>query len=88
MLATAKASPLANVPAALAYPNPAEEAIRLELPAAWPLPFEAQLLDAAGRVVRTFRPAAHDLSVPRGTLQPGVYLLKFAGQPPVRIEFK
>ena len=88
VLATAKASPLANVPAALAYPNPAEEAIRLELPAAWPLPFEAQLLDAAGRVVRTFRPAAHDLSVPRGTLRPGVYLLKFAGQPPVRIEFK
>lgn len=70
------------------YPIPAEGMVRLVLPDAWQLPLEAQLLDVAGRVVRTFRPAAHDLQLLRGSLPAGGYWLKFPGQAPVRIEFK
>ncbi|MDO7847829.1 alpha/beta hydrolase [Hymenobacter sp. M29] len=83
-LATAKAA----APALPAYPNPATEAVRLQLPASWRLPLDAQMLDATGRVVQTLHPATPELTVPRGSLAPGVYLLRFAGQPPVRIEFK
>jgi acetyl esterase/lipase len=75
-------------PAAQAFPVPAEEAIRLVLPQAWALPAEAQLLDAAGRVVRTISPTTRELNLLRGSLKAGLYLLKFPGQVPVRIEFK
>ncbi|MFD2719501.1 alpha/beta hydrolase fold domain-containing protein [Hymenobacter monticola] len=76
-------------PAAQAYPNPADAAIRIQLPEAWVNLTEAQLLDAAGRVVRTINPVStRDLSVLRGSLKAGIYLLKFPGQVPVRIEFK
>ncbi|MDO7854498.1 alpha/beta hydrolase [Hymenobacter convexus] len=84
-LATSKASAL---PAAQAYPIPAAEAVHLVLPKELLLPLQAQLLDAAGRVVRTVSPDAHALDVLRGTLQPGVYWLKLPGQPAVRLEFK
>ena len=73
---------------AQAYPNPAEEAVRLLLPETWKLPTEGQLLDAAGRVVRTLIPDSKELNVLRGSLKPGMYSLKFPGQTPVRIEFK
>jgi acetyl esterase/lipase len=87
---TLAARPIATAqPAAQAYPNPADEAIRIQLPEAWVNQTEAQLLDAAGRVVRTFNPAStRDLTVLRGSLKAGLYLLKFPGQTPVRIEFK
>ena len=75
-------------PVAQAYPVPADEAIRLVLPAAWALPLEAQLLDAAGRVVRTITPRAHNVEVLRGALRAGIYSLKFPGQVPVRIVFR
>jgi len=75
-------------PAPQAYPIPAEDAIRLVLPQAWSLPVEAQLLDAAGRVVRTINPNLRELTIPRGSLKAGIYLLKFPGQAPVRVEFK
>jgi acetyl esterase/lipase len=76
-------------PATQAYPNPADNAIHLQLPEAWVNLAEAQLLDAAGRVVRTLNPAStRDLTVLRGSLKAGLYLLKFPGQVPVRIEFK
>ena len=71
-----------------AYPNPADDQLRLLLPAAWPLPATAQMLDATGRVVRTLVPTTRELAVPRGTLAPGIYSLKFTGQPPVRVEFR
>ena len=74
---------------AQAYPNPAEEAIRIVLPEAWVNLAEAQLIDATGRIVRTVSPtSARDLNVLRGALKAGIYSLKFPGQPPVRIEFK
>jgi hypothetical protein len=73
---------------ALAYPNPAEDAIHLLLPGTWALPTQAQLLDAAGRTVRTLSPTSKDLTLLRGSLPAGSYVLRFAGQPPVRIEFK
>ncbi|WP_310393887.1 alpha/beta hydrolase [Hymenobacter sp.] len=75
-------------PRAQAYPNPADDAVRLLLPEAWRLPAEAQLFDAVGRVVRTLNPQGRELAVPRGSLKPGVYTLKFPGQAPVRIEFR
>jgi acetyl esterase/lipase len=76
-------------PAAQAYPNPASEAIRIQLPESWVNLAEAQLIDAAGRVVRTINPAStRDLNVLRGALKAGIYSLKFPGQAPVRIEFK
>ncbi len=83
-----KAAARPTAPRAQAYPNPADAAVRLLLPAAWPLPAEAQLHDAAGRVVRTLSPSAHELTVPRGTLPAGLYFLRFDGQVPVRIEFR
>ena len=73
---------------AQAYPNPADDAVRLVLPEAWLLPLEAQLLDAAGRVVRTVKPGVRDLNLLRGSLKAGIYSLKFPGQVPVRIEFR
>ena len=73
---------------AQAYPNPADDAVRIELPAAWLPLAQAQLLDATGRVVRTITPTAHTLTLPRGSLAAGLYLLKFPGKVPVRIEFK
>jgi pimeloyl-ACP methyl ester carboxylesterase len=75
-------------PIAQAYPVPADDAIRLILPESWLLPVEAQLLDAAGRVVRTFNPSVRDLNMLRGSLKAGIYLLKVPGQVPVRIEFR
>ena len=53
-----------------------------------PLPPQVQLRDAAGHLVRSFRPATRELAVPHGTLPAGLYLLMVAGQPPVRIEFR
>lgn len=83
------AKPATAQPAAQAYPNPAEEAIRIVLPDSWATLVEAQLIDAAGRVVRTINPAStHDLNLLRGSLKAGIYSLKFPGQIPVRIEFK
>ena len=73
---------------AQAYPNPADDLLRLLLPEAWPLPAQVQLRDATGRTVRTFSPAARELAVPRGSLPAGLYLLTVAGQPPVRVEFR
>ena len=78
----------APAPRAQAYPNPAEDVVHLLLPVAWALPLNAQLLDAAGRVVRTLRPSGRDVTLPRGTLPAGIYSLKFAGEVPVRIEFQ
>ena len=78
----------AAAPRAQAFPNPADGELRLLLPAAWPLPAAAQLLDGTGRVVRTLAPATRELTLPRGTLAAGLYSLKFAGQPAVRVEFK
>ena len=74
-------------PTAQAYPTPASDAVRLLLPETWALPVQAQLVDVAGRVVRTFSPGTHELTVPRGALKQGLYLLRIAGQVPVRIEF-
>ncbi|MBD2724688.1 alpha/beta hydrolase [Hymenobacter armeniacus] len=85
VLATARAS---ATPAAQAYPVPAEDAVQLTLPKELLLPLQAQLLDAAGRVVRVISPEAHDLSLLRNALKPGVYFLKFPGQPALRLEFK
>ncbi|WP_210520065.1 carboxylesterase family protein [Hymenobacter terricola] len=75
-------------PLAQAYPNPADAAVRLLLPESWKMPLQAQLLDVTGRVVRTLSPTTRDLSLPRNTLPAGIYSLRFAGQPPVRIEFR
>ncbi|GAB3859985.1 hypothetical protein GCM10028822_37420 [Hymenobacter terrigena] len=88
LVVTAAQAPATLAPVAQAYPNPADDAIRIELPAAWATAAEAQLLDAAGRVVRLIQPTSRELSVPRGTLKGGVYSLKFPGQPAVRIEFR
>jgi acetyl esterase/lipase len=87
---TVLAAKLATIqPVAQAYPNPAEGAIRILIPDAWATLAEAQLIDAAGRVVRTINPAStRDLNVLRGALKAGIYSLKFPGQVPVRIEFK
>jgi acetyl esterase/lipase len=86
VLATKSAS---NQPVAQAYPNPAEESIRILVPDAWATLAEAQLIDVTGRVVRTISPtSARDIHVLRGALKAGVYSLKFPGQVPVRIVFK
>ncbi|MET4076596.1 alpha/beta hydrolase fold domain-containing protein [Hymenobacter sp. UYCo722] len=73
---------------ALAYPNPADDQLRLLLPEAWPLPAQVQLRDATGRLVATFSPTTRALAVPRGSLPAGLYLLTVPGQPPVRVEFR
>lgn len=88
VVTAAALAPVPLAPVAQAYPNPADNTIRILLPAAWPTTAEAQLLDAAGRVVRTISPTARTLDVPRGPLKAGIYLLKFPGQVPVRIEFR
>jgi hypothetical protein len=77
-----------KAPAAQAYPNPADDMVRLVLPEAWLIAAEAQLIDVAGRVVRTVDPSVRDLSILRGGLKAGIYSLKIPGQLPVRIEFK
>ncbi|GAA4031682.1 hypothetical protein GCM10022409_14900 [Hymenobacter glaciei] len=84
------AKPGSAQPAALAtaYPNPADDQLRLQLPEAWALPTQVRLLDATGRLVRSFRPTTRELLVPRGSLPAGLYLLAVAGQPPVRVEFR
>ncbi|GAC1376422.1 MAG: hypothetical protein NVSMB30_21720 [Hymenobacter sp.] len=88
VITAARGSAMQAEPLAQAYPVPADDAVRLVLPEVWPLPAEAQLLDAVGRVVRTLRPSARSLEVPRGALRPGIYSVKFPGQVPVRIEFQ
>jgi len=75
-------------PAPQAYPNPAADGLRVQLPAAGPLPAEARLLDAAGRVARSFRLTSREMELPRGSLPAGLYLLKIPGQAPVRVEFR
>ncbi|RZJ91294.1 MAG: T9SS type A sorting domain-containing protein, partial [Hymenobacter sp.] len=71
-----------------AYPNPAQEAVQLALPADWAQLGEAEVLDVAGRVVRRFRPQAQTESLVRGTLPAGLYAVRFAGQVPVRVVFE
>ncbi|RYE90743.1 MAG: T9SS type A sorting domain-containing protein, partial [Cytophagaceae bacterium] len=71
-----------------AYPNPAQEAVRLILPANWAQLGEAEVLDAAGRVVRRFRPQAQAVQLVRGELAAGLYAVRFAGQAPVRVVFE
>ena len=88
LVVTAAQAPAVLEPAAQDYPNPATEAIRILLPAAWPAAAEAQLIDVAGRVVRVITPTTRDLSLPRGALPAGIYLLKFPGHSPVRVEFR
>jgi len=83
--AAAAATPL---PTLEAYPNPADDAVRLLLPDAAGLPATAQLLDAAGREVRRVSVVGREVAVARETLAAGMYLLKLAGHKPVRIEFK
>jgi para-nitrobenzyl esterase len=75
-------------PTVQAYPNPAHDAVQLLLPADWPQLGEAEMLDAIGRVVRRFRPQAQTAQVARGTLPPGLYSVRFAGQVPVRVLFE
>jgi acetyl esterase/lipase len=74
-------------PAAVAYPTPAHDVVRLSRPQPWGTPVGGQLLDATGRVVRTLTAGGQVLEVPRGALRPGVYLLRLQGQAPVRIVF-
>jgi para-nitrobenzyl esterase len=71
-----------------AYPTPAQDAVQLVLPTAWPQLGEAQLLDVTGRVVRQFRPTEQQEQLPRGALRAGIYSLRFQGQVPVRIVFE
>jgi para-nitrobenzyl esterase len=71
-----------------AYPNPAQEAVQLALPADWAQLGEAEVLDVAGRVVRRFRPQAQTTQVERGALPAGIYAVRFAGQVPVRVVFE
>jgi hypothetical protein len=71
-----------------AYPNPAQEAVQLALPADWAQLGEAELLDVAGRVVRRFRPQGPTTPLVRGVLPAGVYAVRFAGQVPVRVVFE
>ena len=70
-----------------AYPNPADDVVRLVLAEALPLPAQAQLLDATGRVVRVLSLGTQHATLPRGALKAGIYTLKLPGQTPVRIEF-
>lgn len=85
MLAARPAGPAAP---AQAYPNPAQDAVQIVVPAAWHLLGEAQLLDVTGRVVRRLDPRTADLRVARGALAAGVYSLRFPGQVPLRIVFE
>ncbi len=79
----------AQLPAkALAYPVPAEAAVTVVLPQEWTKDLEGVLLDATGRVVRTVVATTKNLELLRGSLQAGIYSLKFPGQAPVRIEFQ
>jgi para-nitrobenzyl esterase len=71
-----------------AYPNPAQTAVQLALPADWAQLGEAEVLDVAGRVVRRFRPQAQTEPLVRGTLPAGLYAVRFAGQVPVRVVFE
>ena len=71
-----------------AYPNPAQEAVQLVLPADWAQLGEAEVLDVAGRVVRRFRPQAQTEPLVRGTLPAGLYAVRFSGQVPVRVVFE
>ncbi|MVN76543.1 carboxylesterase family protein [Hymenobacter sp. HMF4947] len=71
-----------------AYPTPALGAVQLVLPATWAQLGEAEVLDVTGRVVRRLTPAAQQVELARGALGAGVYLVKFQGQPPVRIAFE
>ena len=71
-----------------AYPNPAQDAVQLALPADWSQLGEAEVLDVAGRVVRRFRPQAQTAQLVRGTLPGGIYAVRFAGQVPVRVVFE
>ena len=87
-LARASNTPTAPVARAEAYPNPADDQLHLLLPEAEPLPAQVQLRDASGRLVRSFRPATRELTIPRDNLPAGLYLLRMAGQPPVRVEFR
>ena len=66
-------------PVAQAYPSPAQDAVRLVIPAAWHRLGEAQLLDMTGRIVRRLDPSPADLRVARGALTAGVYSLRFPG---------
>lgn len=87
VLAAASTRP-ASAPLALAYPNPADDAVHLLLPDAWPIPHEAQLLDMTGRVVRTIVLTGRELTLARGALPAGVYSVRFVGQAAVRVEFR
>ena len=71
-----------------AYPNPAQAAVQLALPADWAQLGEAEVLDVAGRVVRRFRPQAQTEQLVRGALPAGLYAVRFAGQVPVRVVFE
>ncbi len=82
----AKASTAASL--IQAYPNPAQDAVQLALPADWSQLGEAEILDVAGRVVRRFRPQAQTTQLVRGTLPAGIYAVRFAGQVPVRVVFE
>ena len=73
---------------AVAYPNPADDLVHIVLPEPWLTQADAQLIDAAGRVVRTLRPGGLTLHLLRGALKAGVYSLKMPGLLPVRIEFE
>ena len=86
-------SPLATrsstaAPLIQAYPNPAQEVMQLQLPDTWAQLGELELLDATGRVVRRVQPQAQHLQVERQGLAPGMYLLRFTGQPPVRVAWE
>jgi para-nitrobenzyl esterase len=71
-----------------AYPNPAQAAVQLALPADWAQLGEAEVLDVAGRVVRRFRPQAQTEPLVRDALPAGLYAVRFAGQVPVRVVFE
>ena len=75
-------------PVAQAYPMPADNALRVELPETGPQPREAQLLDLNGRGVRTLSVTSRTLEIGRGSLPAGIYFLRMDGQAPVRIEFR
>ena len=75
-------------PIAEAYPLPARDYVQLALPPTWRTLGNADLLDMTGRVVRRLTPTAQSWQVPRGALAAGIYSLRFAGQPPVRLVFE
>ena len=85
VLAARASAPAASIQA---YPNPARDAVQLLLPATWSRLGDAELLDVTGRVVRRISPQAQAVAVPRSGLAPGLYLLRFGGQAPVRVVFE